>query len=76
MNPNMRKAEPPTAFMASTTGLQGSGTRSDGLVVSVRFRVIWFCVFFRLLVMGWWLCEGDSDVLRQHSKSHGELIAA
>ncbi len=59
MNPNMRKAEPPPALMASITGLQGSGTRSDGLVVSIRFRIIWFCVSFRLLMMGW-LCAGDS----------------
>ncbi len=46
MNPNIRKAGPPTACLASITGLQGSGSRSsEGLVVSVRFKVIWVCAF-------------------------------
>ncbi len=49
MNPNMRKAGPPTAFLASITGLQGSGTCSEDLVVN---GCDFGSEFFRLLVLG------------------------
>ncbi len=63
MNPSTRKAGPPTAFPASITGLQGSGTSSEDLVVNgCDFGSVLFC----LLVLGW-LCKYGCDALRQRS---------